>query len=96
MKSYQTEKQAVLAEFDEGVKIQKNGGDPYWPDWDAVRNHFSTAADRLARALVEEIVPPASTVMVTDDPIHTEAFNNCRAETFRRAQEALGDNKQSV
>lgn len=26
----------VIKKFREGVKKQQNGGDPYWPDWDAV------------------------------------------------------------
>src|SRR3990167_11502253 len=41
--------------FDEGVRAQKNNGNPYWPNWEAVKSRYLSSQLSLLESVMKEI-----------------------------------------
>ena len=67
MKNTITQLEKSKEEFEKGIKIQKNNGSPYFPNWDAIESFLIQSSHDLILAIIEDLQPKTFPELESDD-----------------------------
>lgn len=73
-KGTMTDIEKIVSDFRALVKKQKNGGNPYWPDWESVENFLTQSLQKYGEALEEKYIKESARKIQTAERVWIDAI----------------------